>query len=215
MARELLAGAVTLAHTPVAARSLVVVLVNRIMFGALTLVLLLVLRNRIHDPSDPDAALSDFALVAGAVTIGAFAAAFLTPVLGRRLGPIRWVSLAGVLAGLFVTPTLFTLAVWPIVATAPFVGLSNQSAKITSDTMIQRTIPDDQLGRVFSIVDVTVNVGLVIGVFAVAMTAPADGVSTPGFLAVGATYLLTAAWYYAGRHRYPASASPRPDAAPH
>ena len=197
----LLGGVRALAHAPAAAKSLGIVLVNRILFGAMTLLLLLVLRNRVHSPDQPDAALGDFALVAMGVTVGAFAAALLTPRFGRRFGAVAWTSLVAVAAGLLVTPTLFTLAVVPILLGSPFVGLSNQSAKICSDSIIQYRIPDDQLGRVFAIVDVTVNVGLVIGVTLVAVLAPADGVTTVGFLAIGAAYLAVAAWYYLARDR--------------
>lgn len=199
--RGLAAGAVALARTNAAWRSLVIVLVNRIIFGALTVLLLLVLRNVIHPPDQPDAALGDFALIASGVTLGAFLAALLTPRLGRVLGPVQWACLVATIAGLVVTPTLFTLAVLPILLVSPLVGLSNQSAKICSDSILQHRIPDEELGRVFAIVDMTVNVGLVIGVTLVAFLAPADGVSSLGFLALGVAYLSVAAWYYLTRDR--------------
>lgn len=198
---DLADGLRELAARPAAAKSLVVVLINRILVGALTLSLLLVLRNRIHPPTDPDAALADFALVAAGVTAGAFLAALLTPRFGRSLGPVAWTGLVAVLAALFVTPSLFTVALVPILLAAPFVGLSNQSAKICSDTILQRRIPDHALGRVFSIVDLTVNLGLVIGITAIALLAPDDGVSPIGFVLIGATYLVTAGWYVLTRDR--------------
>jgi hypothetical protein len=198
---EFAGGARELATHPAAAKSLASVLVNRILFGALTLTLLLALRNRIHPPTDPDAALADFALVAAGVTAGAFAAALLTPRFGRSLGPVQWTSLVAVVAAFIITPSLFTVALVPIVLAAPFVGLSNQSAKICSDSILQIRIPDEALGRVFSIVDLTVNLGLVLGVTVVAFLAPADGVSTVGFLLIGASYLAMAAWYYRTRDR--------------
>jgi len=201
VAGDFAGGARQLRRTPAAARALVIVLVNRIIFGALTIMLLLVARNRLNPVDDPDAALADFALVAAAVTVGAFAAALLTPIFGRSLGPVRWTSLAAVLAAFTVAPGLFTLALLPIALTAPFVGLSNQSAKISADTIIQRLIPDEQLGRVFSLVDVTVNVGLVMGVTIVAFTAPDDGVSSAGFVIIGLSYLTVAAWYFLSSRR--------------
>lgn len=198
---EFAGGARELAAHPAAAKSLAIVLVNRILVGALTLTLLLALRNRIHPPDDPDAALADFALVAAGVTAGAFLAALLTPRFGRSLGPVQWTSLVAVIAACIVTPSLFTVALVPIVLAAPVVGLSNQSAKICSDSILQVRIPDEALGRVFSIVDLTVNLGLVVGVTAVAYLAPDDGVSTVGFLLIGASYLAVAAWYYGTRDR--------------
>ncbi len=114
---------------------------------------------------------------------------------------MQWTAVAAVLAAAVVTPSLFTVALLPIVVAAPFVGLSNQSAKICSDSILQRRIPDAALGRVFSIVDLTVNLGLVIGVTLVAAFAPDDGVAPAGFLAIGAAYLGVAAWYFATRDR--------------
>ena len=72
---------------------------SRVLFGALSVALLLMLRNEIHPPDQPDAALGDYALVAAFVTAGAFAAAVLTPRFGRTLGPVRWACLTAALAG--------------------------------------------------------------------------------------------------------------------
>jgi MFS-type transporter involved in bile tolerance (Atg22 family) len=179
----------------------VIVSFRRALVGALTITLLLVLRNVVHPPDQPNAALADFALVAGGVTVGAFLAAVLTPKFGRRLGPVGWTCLVMLLAGCLMTPTLFTLSVIPIVLTSPLVGLSNQSAKICSDSIIQRRIPDEALGRVFSIVDLAVNVGVVVGVCLVAFFAPADGVTTVGYCLLGATYVVGAAVYWVTRDR--------------
>ena len=198
---EFAGGVRELAAHPAAARSLVVVLVNRILVGALTLTLLLMLRNRIHPPSQPDAALADFAVVAAGVTVGAFLAAVLTPRFGRSLGPVQWTALVAVLAGCIVTPSMFMVALLPLVLCAPLVGLSNQSAKICSDSILQHRIPDEALGRVFSIVDLAVNIGLVLGVTLVAYLAPQDGVTTIGFLLIGAAYFSVAAWYTLTRDR--------------
>jgi hypothetical protein len=199
--QELVRGFVELRADAAAWKSLTIVAVNRVLFGALTVTLLLVLRNRIHPPEQADAALGDFALVAAFVTAGAFAAAVLTPFFGRRLGPVVWTSATAALAGVLLPPAMFAVAVLPLLLAAPFAGLANQSAKICCDTILQRRVPDEALGRVFSIVDLTVNAGLVVGVALVALLAPADGVSTPLFVGIGLTYLLVALWYLLVRER--------------
>jgi MFS family permease len=198
---ELVRGFVELHADRAAWKSLVVVAVNRVLFGALTVTLLLVLRNRIHPPDQADAALADFALIAGFVTLGAFAAAVLTPFFGRRLGPVLWTAATATLAGLLLPPAMLAVAVLPLLFAAPLAGLANQSAKICCDTILQRRVPDEALGRVFSIVDLTVNAGLVVGVTLVAFLAPPDGVSVPLFLGIGALYLLVALWYVLTRER--------------
>lgn len=186
---------------PPAARSLLVLTLNRVLIGALTVVLLLLLRQVVHPASDPDAALADFALVAAGLTLGALIAALITPALSRRFGVVRFVSVAMVVAGVAVTPALFSLQVFFLVACAPLIGVANQGSKICADTVLQRNIPDRHLGRVFSVVDMAVNVGTVLGATAVAVTAPADGLSPAGFLAVGAAYLSVAAWYLLASRR--------------
>lgn len=197
---------------PEAWRAMVVIMINRIIVGALTVLLLLILRQRIHPVGDPDAALADFALVAVGLTAGAFLAALTTPHFSRRMGAVGWSVTAMVIAAAIVTPGLFTVTVVVLIAVAPFVGLSNQSCKICCDTLLQRRLPDIHLGRVFSLVDLSVNVGTVLGVVIVAFTAPADGVSAAGFLAIGATYLATAAWYFVSDRRSPGRSRPAPAA---
>ena len=46
------------------------ILLHRVAFGALTVLLLLILRNTLNPSSDPDGALRDFSVIAGAVTVG-------------------------------------------------------------------------------------------------------------------------------------------------
>ena len=123
-----------------------------------------------------------------------------------------WTALTATIAGLLLPPAMLTVALLPLLLTAPLAGLANQSAKICCDTILQRRMPDDALGRVFSIVDLTVNAGLVVGVALVAFLAPPDAVSIPLFLAIGAAYLLVAAVVRAdpGAH---AGRRPRPGAA--
>jgi MFS family permease len=196
---EFAGGARELAAHPAAGKSLVTVFVNRFLVGALTLLLLLVLRNRIHPPDQPDAALADFAVVAAGLTVGALLAALLTPRFGRSLGPVQWTSLVALGAAAAVTPSLFAVALVPMVLAAPFVGLSNQSSKICSDSILQARIPDEALGRVFSLVDLAVNLGLVLGVTAVAFLAPPDGVTPIGYLLIGAGFAAVAAWYFLTR----------------
>ena len=66
---------------------------------------------------------------------------------------------------------------------------------MASDTLIQREIDDDYLGRVFSIFDVSVNVALVMGIVAVAFTSPESGIAPFVALAVAVLAAANAAWY--------------------
>lgn len=195
VARGFVEGLRVLSHDAPSWRGVVVVLAHRIAFGALTVLLLLILRNTLNPPSDPDAALADFSIVAGTVTAGALLAALVTPTFTRRIGTVRWTTLTLVVAAVAAPLSLIPVALPALVAGGLMVGLAQQSAKIGTDTTLQRRIDDDYLGRVFSLYDVGVNVALVAGALLVAVTAPLSGVSLLGFLALGAFYLIVALWY--------------------
>ena len=47
--------------------------------------------------------------------------------------------------------------------------------KVCSDTLVQRFIPDDHLGRVFALFDMIVNVCLVAGIALMALVSPTSG----------------------------------------
>jgi MFS-type transporter involved in bile tolerance (Atg22 family) len=67
---------------------------------------------------------------------------------------------------------------------------------VCSDTVIQRKIPDESLGRVFSLFDMIVNVALVSGIILVALLAPVTGVAPILYIAVGVLLALTSFWYW-------------------
>ncbi len=195
VARGFVDGFRVLSDDPPSWRGVVVVLAHRLAFGALTVLLLLILRNTLNPPGDPDAALADFSIVAGTATAGALLAALVTPTLTRRIGTVRWTTLTLLIAAVAAPLSLIPVALPALVAGGLVVGLAQQSAKIGTDTTLQRRIDDDFLGRVFSLYDVGVNAALVVGALLVALTAPLSGVSLLGFLALGAFYLVVALWY--------------------
>ena len=184
-----------------ASAAVAVVVVQRIAFGALTVIGLLLIRNTLNPSIDADAALAQFALVTGAAAAGALIGAYLTPGRARRLGFVRWTVLAvapaAVLstAGLFLAVALATL--WPLLVAAFSVGFANQCAKVSSDTLVQRDCDGDYLGRVFALFDVLVNVALVAGVCAVAFTAPESGITPVAYVLVGVLIAVNAGWYAA------------------
>ncbi len=195
VARGFADGFRVLSHDSPSWRAVVVVLLHRLAFGSLTVLLLLILRNTLNPASDPDAALADFSLIAGAVTAGALGAALITPAMTRRWGTVRWTTVTLFVVAVVAPLSLIPVAVPALMAGGLVIGLAQQSAKIGGDTTLQRRISDDHLGRVFSLYDVGVNVALVLGALLVALTAPTSGVSLVGFLAPGAFYLVTALWY--------------------
>lgn len=196
----LVLGAKTLRDRMPARNIMVTIVANRFTFGVLTAGALLLVRGSMHPASEVDAALGDFALATTGAAVGAFVGAVLTPTMTRRIGIGRWVSIViaqgavvgfGLLAATALEPRLITL-----VAGSTSIGLTGQSVKVCADTVLQREIPDDRLGRVFALFDMIVNVAIVAGITITAFASPPSGQFLVGY-ALCAGLLLVTAWWYA------------------
>jgi hypothetical protein len=188
-----------LATHPIAGRAVIVVVIQRLAFGALTVAALLLVRNTLNPAGDADAALGQFAFVTAAAGLGALLGAIATPGRVRRMGYVPWTVIAvaqaaplvaiGALAGMYLP------ALWPLLIAAVSLGFANQASKVACDTLIQREIDDDYLGRVFALFDVGVNVALVLGIVAVAFTSPESGITPIAGTVVGLLIAANALWY--------------------
>ena len=76
------------------------------------------------------------------------------------------------------------------------IGFTGQSVKVCSDTLVQRYIPDDHLGRVFALYDMIVNVCLVAGITLMALASPSTGQAPLVYVASGLLLVGTALWYH-------------------
>ena len=192
-----------LVQHPVAGRAVLVVMLHRVAFGALTVIGILLVRNTLNPSSDPDDALKQFALTTAGAAIGALIGAVVTPGMTRRIGFVTWTCIAIAQAVPLVTVAAFIGAyaksMPALMVAALSLGFAGQSAKVSSDTLVQREIDDDYLGRVFSIFDIGVNMSLVLGIVIVAFTCPQSGVSAPVYAGIGVLLAVTALWY--SRHR--------------
>ncbi len=204
---ELISGVRTLSSHADAARALTLVAVNRISFGVVTAGALLLLRNTFHQSSNANAALADFAILSGFAATAALLAAMVTPWMSRRIGIPRWSSLtvAQASAGMVVFAFAATLQSFPLLLAAGFsLGFAGQAVKVCSDTVIQRKIPDESLGRIFSLFDMSVNVALVSGIILVALLAPVSGVAPILYTAVGVGLATASLWYWRSGSKNPA-----------
>lgn len=196
---DLLSGVRTLRSQKDAARALTLVAFNRISFGVITAGALLLLRNTFHDSSNADNALADFAILSGFAATAALIAAILTPWASRKIGIPHWSALAVAQAsiGMVVFAIAATQQNYPLLLVAGFsLGFAGQAVKVCSDTVIQRRIPDESLGRVFSLFDMSVNVALVSGIILVAILAPVTGVAPILYTGVGVGLALASVWYW-------------------
>lgn len=205
VARGFVVGLQSLRRAPVARRATTAVAAHRIAFGILTVGALLLVRNTFNPPTAADAALGQFAVITGCAAAGALLGAVLTPVGTRRFGTIPW-SVAALLqagiAGIALIALGSTLPSLPaLLGGAASIGFAGQALKVCADTLLQRHIADDRLGRVFSLFDMVVNVCLVLGISIMAFTSPQSGQALGMYLATGALLIGTACWYW-GRQRH-------------
>ena len=202
----LVLGARTLRDRIPARDIMVTIIANRFAFGILTAGALLLVRGSLNSPDQADAALGDFALATAGAALGAFVGAVVTPTMTRRIGIGRWVSVVMVVGGVVGFGLLSAMS-WAtnlpiLVIASAFIGLTGQSVKVCADTVLQREIPDDRLGRVFALFDMIVNVSLVAGITLTAFASPVSGQFTAGFLAAGVLLIVVAFWYRRVERRF-------------
>lgn len=200
--RGLIDGIRVLREHVVAGRSVIVVAAHRVVFGALTVGALLLVRNTFEESVEADAALGLFAIVTAATAIGAVLGAVLTPGRTRSIGAVRW-SVITLLQAALLGMGAFTYGAMAanftaIVIGSASIGFAGTSVKISADTLVQRHISDDHLGRVFALFDMIINVSMVTGIALMAFTSPVSGQALVAYLLLGLLLLATALWYVRG-----------------
>lgn len=182
-----------------AGRAIAVVGAHRIAFGVLTAGGLLLVRYTFNSLSAADSALNEFALLTGAAALGALVGAVLTPAASRRWGEVTWSVLALAQAGTVGIALIVVGAMAPtftvLLLGALSLGFGGQSVKVCSDTLVQRHVPDDHLGRVFALFDMIVNVCLVAGIAVLGVVSPTSGQVPWTYVAVGVLLVAAALWY--------------------
>ncbi|HSN06190.1 MAG TPA: MFS transporter [Candidatus Angelobacter sp.] len=187
-----------------AARAIGLVMVHRVIFGIVIAVTVLQVRGVLH-PASPNDAVYSLTLVTGAAGIGAFLGAVVTPRMSRRLGAVRWSSLA-LVSGVAVGSAGLAVATLPgLLVEGLFVGFAGQAVKVCSDTIVQEDVDDDRRGRVFALYDVAVNVAIVTGLTAAAFTAPPDGNVPSAAVWMVALAVVGAWWALTAERRDPAA----------
>jgi MFS family permease len=195
-ARDVLHGMLAGARHVLASRAatwvLSVMAVQRVCFGLLTLLTLLLHRGALEPVGPFPVGLAGLAQVLGAGALGTLLAAAATPPAVRRWGKVRWTTAALVLGGVgqlvlglpFLAPT--------VVAAGFVLGFVGQAVKICVDSTLQEVVHDDFRGRVFSVYDTLFNVTFVAAVVVGALALPGSGRSVPALVVVAALYLVVA-----------------------
>lgn len=199
LAREIVHGLVEalrhLRERRAAGLGLVAIGAHRIVYGVVTVAMILVFRNYLNAVDDVNAALADLGVLAVVTAAGFVAAAAVTPPLSVRLG-VRRLVVAG-----FVASAVFQLipgAIFrqiPLLVAGLLLGITAQSIKLCVDTLVQAHVDDEFKGRVFVLYDMIFNVALVLAAAIGAMILPANGVSVPIIIALAVAYALLGLWF--------------------
>lgn len=181
-----------LTHRRPAGLGLLSIGAQRIVYGIVTVAMILAYRNYFHPVTAINAALADLAIYTGCAGAGFVLASVLTPPLAARIG-IRTTMIASLAAAAVfqIVPGAIYHRV-PLVVAAFFLGLAAQCLKICVDTLVQAHVADEFKGRTFVLYDMTFNVALVVAAVIAAFLLPADGKSVPILIGLAAVYLAYA-----------------------
>ncbi|MFR9753706.1 MFS transporter [Nocardia sp. 004] len=173
--------------------------VHRIVFGANTLIMVLVLRQGAEHGSGVGGGLVGFGVAIAATAAGMFLAAVVAPLLIPRLGRPRTV-LAGLVTAMLVQLTLVTPIAFAdsgpelprahqlLLLGAFLLGLAGQTIKLTGDASMQIDIDDARRGQVFALQDTVFNIAFVLAIAMTAVVVPDDGRAPAVVLAGVAIY---------------------------
>lgn len=186
---------------PTAIVALTLMAVTRLLFGLLSVAVILAARHLWHPVTDPDAALGDLSVWGVATGAGFILAAPLVPVLVRRFG--LGVSAVSILVGAASASLVSALTTWKLglFAISFVIGLAVQSFKICVDTIVQAHVDDQYKGRVFTFYDMAYNGAFVLAGVLAAFVLPSSGLSVVAFVGIALAYAACAAVMVAARRR--------------
>jgi len=191
----LLAGAAHVHHRPAVRRVLATMAATRFLFGLSTIGTLLLYRNYFADNGLLRSGVVGLGQAVAAATVGYVTAAFVTPLVTRRVSKPVWITFCFAGAGVAQLACGLPFRMGPLLVGAAWIGFASSGAKICVDTIVQERIDDDFRGRVFSFYDTLFNVTFVAAAVVAAFTLPKTGHSPAAVLAMSAGYLATAFAY--------------------
>lgn len=174
-----------------AARGITAIAIQRGGLTALTLMTLVLERNRFNDPLDTEAGLAGVTFMIVTAAVGFVVGAIVAPYGVSKVGRHRWMQLAMGACSLSVIALALTRTPFSLALTAFFTALCGQSVKVTNDALVQSKIDDIFRGRVFAVYDVVVNFAIVFGGLLAAFLLPTNGDTWTLPTVIGCAYLAT------------------------
>ena len=204
VAAGLVAGARHVWSRTKARDALLVIGAHRLFYGISTIATILLYRNYFHDHGIWRAGLPGLAEVFGASGVGVLLAAVITPAATARVSKQAWIAL--LLAGAAVTEVVLGTPYRQdsFVAAALLLGFVAQGSKICVDTIVQESIDERFLGRVFSVYDTLFNLTFVTAAVLSAIGLPKSGKSYASIAVITAGYAVAAAGFWLASREKPA-----------
>ncbi|MBJ8346464.1 MFS transporter [Antrihabitans sp. YC2-6] len=189
VASGLRTGALAVWRAPGVTTAMIGIGAHRIVFGANTLVMVLILR----EPNQGDAmpgGLVGFGVAIAATATGMLMAAIVAPFLIPRLGRSRTITVAVTSAFFVQIGLIATLSHQLLLVGAFLLGLAGQTIKLTGDAAMQIDIDDSRRGQVFALQDTVFNISFVLALVVTAASVPPDGRSHVVVVAFAGVYVL-------------------------
>jgi MFS family permease len=196
VATGLVSGLRIVWHRRNARAALTAIGAHRFVYGILLLMSILLYRNYFYPGSNSNEALRHFLPVVISSAIGYGAAAWLTPIVTRRLSNKAWIAILLTVGGVVTIVLGLTFGQPEFIAIGFALGLVAQSLAICVTTILQQEMADDYRGRVFSVYDMLFNVTFVLGAAVSAGFMPNTGRSVPMLVIVGCGYFAAAGAYW-------------------
>jgi MFS family permease len=169
---------------------LVTIAAHRLVFGIVTVAMILVYRNYFHTLDQVDAAIADLGLLVVITGAGFAFASVVTPPLSARLGVRNTMIICLLASAVFQVVPGAIYARVPLMAAGFLLGLTAQGLKLCVDTLVQAHVADEFKGRVFVLYDVVFNVTLVVAAVIAAVILPVNGKSVIILITMAVCYLL-------------------------
>ncbi|MDT9681893.1 MFS transporter [Streptomyces sp. TRM76323] len=189
-ARGLWSGLRHLSERRPAARALAAMTLTRFCYGALTVMVLML--SRYAWTSDESEGLALLGLAVAISGAGFFTAAVITPWATAKLGVGGWMAACAGAAAVLEPALGLPFAPATTMIAAFVLGFITQATKISTDTVVQKTVDDAYRGRIFALYDMLFNVAFVAAAGMASLMLPSDGRAPLLVLVVAGLYALCA-----------------------
>ncbi|MFC4588042.1 MFS transporter [Sphaerisporangium corydalis] len=186
-------GARHVLHMRAPAAALASMAAHRFLYG-MTIVMTVML-YRFYFTTNVEAGLSHITGVLATSGLGFFTAALITPWATNRYRPETWIPIMLAVGGALELLLCLPFNQVGFLAAGFVLGVTGQSVKICTDTIVQRDVEDAYLGRVFSIYDMLFNGMFVVAAVVVALLLPANGKSYLVLVIASMGYVVSALGY--------------------